>query len=79
MFSKYEIYNLSLFCWTRIGIAFENSTDPDLMASDEAIWSGCTLLVIQFVNLYEQTTELSDSLTVRNGCGKLNLFSKMRI
>ena len=39
-----------------MGIAFENSVDPDQMASEEAIWSGSTLFFIQFVNLYEQTT-----------------------
>ena len=26
------------------------------MASEEAIWSGSTLFLIQFMNLYEQTT-----------------------
>ena len=31
---------------------FANSVDPDQMAS-EAIWSGSTLFVIQFVNLNE--------------------------
>ena len=30
---------------------FANSVDPDQMASQEAIWSGSTLFVIQFVNL----------------------------
>ena len=30
---------------------FANSVDPDQMASSEAIWSGSTLFVIQFVNL----------------------------
>ena len=29
---------------------FANSVDPDQMASEEAIWSGSTLLVMQFVN-----------------------------
>ena len=28
---------------------FANSVDPDQMASEEAIWSGSTLFVIQFV------------------------------
>ena len=32
---------------------FANSVDPDQMASKEAIWSGSTLFVIQFVNLNE--------------------------
>ena len=32
---------------------FANSVDPDQMASEEAIWSGSTLFVIQFVNLNE--------------------------
>ena len=30
---------------------FANSVNPDQMASEEAIWSGSTLFVIQFVNL----------------------------
>ena len=30
---------------------FANSVDPDQMASEEAIWSGSTLFVVQFVNL----------------------------
>ena len=30
---------------------FANSVDLDQMASEEAIWSGSTLFVIQFVNL----------------------------
>ena len=33
---------------------FANSVDPDQMASEEAIWSGSTLFVIQFVNLNEK-------------------------
>ena len=32
---------------------FANSVDPDQMASEEAIWSGSTLFVIQLVNLNE--------------------------
>ena len=32
---------------------FANSADPDQMVSEVAIWSGCTLFVIQFVNLNE--------------------------
>ena len=32
---------------------FANSVDPDQIASEEAIWSGSTLFVIQFVNLNE--------------------------
>ena len=43
-------------CSADPGVAFENSVDPDQMASEEAIWSGSTLFFIQFVNLYEQTT-----------------------
>ena len=34
-----------------MGIAFKNSVDPDQMVSKEAIWSGSTLFLIQFVNL----------------------------
>ena len=33
---------------------FENSVDPDQLASEEANWSGSALFVIQFVNLYQQ-------------------------
>ena len=32
---------------------FANSIDSDQMASEEAIWSGSTLFVIQIVNLNE--------------------------
>ena len=31
------------------------SVDPDQLASDEAIWSGSALLVIKYVNLYQQS------------------------
>ena len=67
-------------CWIRIGIAFENSVDPDQMASEEAIWSGSTLFfhsVCEFI--WTDNIKLSDWLTVRNGCGKLNLFSMIRV
>ena len=33
--------------------AFANSVDPDQFASSEANWSGSTLFVIQYVNLYQ--------------------------
>ena len=61
-------------------LAFENTVDQDQMASEEAIWSGSTLFFIQFMNLYETNNiELSDWLTVGNGCGRLNLFSRIRV
>ena len=34
--------------------AFANSVDPDQLASEEAYWSGSTLFVIKYVNLYQQ-------------------------
>ena len=37
-------------------LVFNNTGDPDQMASEEAIWSGSTLFFIQFMNLYEQTS-----------------------
>ena len=33
--------------------AFANSVDPDQLASEEANWSGSTLFVIKYVNLYQ--------------------------
>ena len=38
----------------RICPAFENSVDPDQLASEEANWSGSALFVIKYVNLYQQ-------------------------
>ena len=34
---------------------FANSVDPDQLASEEANWSGSTLFVIKYVNLYQQS------------------------
>ena len=56
-----------------MGIAFENSVDPDQMASEEAIWSGATLLFIEFVNIYEQTT-LSYLIGWQSELGVANLI-----
>ena len=41
-----------LSCWTQIGPTFENSVDPDQLASEEANWSGSALFVIENVNLF---------------------------
>ena len=38
-------------CWTLIYPAFENSVDPDQLASEEANWSGSALFTIKYVNL----------------------------
>ena len=46
-------HNLTLIQLFTTTPTFANSVDPDQMASEEAIWSGSTLLVIQFVNLNE--------------------------
>ena len=46
-------YNLTLILLFTTTPTFANSVDPDQMASEEAIWSGSTLFVIQFVNLNE--------------------------
>ena len=35
--------------------AFENSEDPDQLASEEANWSGSALFAIKYVNLYQQS------------------------
>ena len=35
--------------------AFANNVDPDQLASEEANWSGSTLFVIKYVNLYQQS------------------------
>ena len=64
-------------CWTKIGIAFENSADPTKMASEEAILSGSTLYVIQFVNLDEQTTQ-SYLIGWQSGMGVANLIYSTR-
>ena len=42
-------------CWTQIYPAFANCVDPDQLASEEAIWSGSALFVIQYENLYQQS------------------------
>ena len=42
-------------CWTRIYLAFENSVDPDQLASEEANWSGFALFAILYVNCYQQS------------------------
>ena len=41
--------------WTQLYPVFANSVDPDQLASEEANWSGAPLLVIQHVNLYQQS------------------------
>ena len=51
-----EIFTQDAMCLTLILLfmttpTFANSADPDQMASEEAIRSGSTLFVIQFVNL----------------------------
>ena len=40
---------------TRDMSAFENSVDPDQLASSEANWSGSALFVFQYVSLYQQS------------------------
>ena len=47
--------NKPMSCWTWIIPAFANSVDPDQLASEEANWSGSTLFVIQYINLYQQS------------------------
>ena len=49
---------LALSCWIRICPAFQNSVEPDQLATEEVNWSRFALFVIQFVNLYQQS-ELS--------------------
>ena len=56
-----------------MGTAFENSVDPDQMASIEAIWSGSTLFFIQFVNLWEKT-KLSYLIGWQSEMGVANLI-----
>ena len=62
---------LTLVLWTRIYPAFENSVDPDQLASEEANWSVSALYVIPYVNLYQQSRLSNDRLTIRNGHGIL--------
>ena len=42
------------FFFTYSGLAFANSVDPDLLATEEAKWSGSALFVMKYVNLYQQ-------------------------
>ena len=49
-----------------------NSVDPDLLASEEANWSGSALFVIKYVNFYQKTQiKQSDWLEIRSGRGIL--------
>ena len=47
----HNVGNQPLSCWTRIYPAFENSVDPDQLASEEANWYGFALFVIKYMNL----------------------------
>ena len=51
-------------CWSGKCPAFANSEDPDQL---KANWFRSALVVIQYVNLYEQLGVI-DWLTIRNGC-----------
>ena len=51
---RHGVLNLILLLTTTP--TFANSVDQDRMASEEAIWSGSTLFVIQFVTLNENIT-----------------------
>ena len=44
-------FSLTLILLFTTTPTFANSVDPDQMASEEAIWSGSTPFVIEFVNL----------------------------
>ena len=50
----YTYSHLTLVLLNLDSPAFANSVDPDLLASEEANWSGSALFVIQHVNLYQQ-------------------------
>ena len=45
---------LTLVLLIRICPAFANIVDSDHLASEEAKWSGSTLFVIKYLNLYQQ-------------------------
>ena len=47
-----------LSCWACIYPAFANSVDPHQLASSEANWSGCALLAIKYVNLYQKLNQV---------------------
>ena len=51
---KVGVASLLLSCWTRICPVVAYSVDPDHLASSEANYSGSTLFVIKYVNLYPQ-------------------------
>ena len=68
---EHSVYLNRSPCWIRRGIVFENSVEPpdqDLHCFSFSLWIDIT-----------NNIELSDWLTVRNGCGKLNLFSRTRV
>ena len=46
---KFEQLHLTLVL---LNPGFANSVDPDQLASGEANWSGSTLFVIKYMNLY---------------------------
>ena len=50
---SFKLLRLTLILLSATTPTFANSVDPDQMASEEAIWSGSLLFVIQFVNLNE--------------------------
>ena len=45
---------LTLVLLNPIYPAFENSVDPDQLASEEANWSGSALFASKYVNLYQK-------------------------
>ena len=52
--------------------AFENSVDPDELASEEASWSGSSLFAIKYINFISTIRiKWSDWLKIRSGCGIL--------
>ena len=64
---------LTLVSWTQICPAIANSVDPDQLASEEANWSGSALLVIKYVNLYQQT-EVSNMIGWKLEVGRASEF-----
>ena len=68
---------LTLVLLNPIYPAFANSVDPDQLASEEANWSGSTLFVIKYVNLYQQSGS-SNLIGWKLEVGMVSLFSMTR-
>ena len=58
---------------------FANSVDPDQLASEEANWSGPSLFVIKYMNLYQQPGSSNLIGWKSKWAWHLNLFRRSRV